>query len=194
MKKIIRFLLLAVLSAFLSSAAAQTRPAFQDYPAEIYTGKIHIPKGLYKEQREKFKEIFGEIRWRNEEGKRVWSPEINFAGKYFVFGNSCGQGCRYYRMTDLSTGKDVDNNIDTFNTSIDAKLKDLRIKTKDGRMCVASPETWPDSRLMKITCEAYWPVYTKKGEEIYTCEERYYLLDNKENLRPVTNRRYKCRK
>ena len=65
----------------------------------MYEGRIIGPENISSS---------GEGDWRNENGKSVAPLEINFAGKYYIVTNSCGTGCRYYSMTDLSTGKDID--------------------------------------------------------------------------------------
>ena len=76
--------------------AAQSSPRFEDYQVAVSTGTIHQPKWI--------RHIGGD-EWRDDMGKLVDPPEINFAGKYFVAVHSCGTGCRYYTMTDLSSGR-----------------------------------------------------------------------------------------
>ena len=198
MIKTFQFLLLTILATFLSSSCAQTsklRPAFQDYPAEIYQGKFHFPEGLYKEEApDEIRDVTGETAiWRNEYGKRVNPSEINFAGKYFLFANSCGTGCRYYDMTDLSTGKDMPT-ISMFDAT-----ETRYMKTKGGHVCVTFLDTRPDSRLVTARCESRSPIAYEKDETgtdgagIYACEERDFFFDEEDKkFRQITNRRYKC--
>src|SRR5262245_59038243 len=81
------------------SLAAQPWPRFEDYPAGTYTGTIHQPKWIRQ---------VTATEWRDDLGKLVEPPEINFAGKCFVTVHSCGTDCRYYTMTDLSSGRELD--------------------------------------------------------------------------------------
>ena len=53
----------------------QTSPRFEDYEVAIYRGTIHRPKWIRRA---------ADDEWRDELGKLVEPPEINFAGKYFV--------------------------------------------------------------------------------------------------------------
>ncbi len=53
----------------------QTSPRFEDYEVAIYKGTIHRPKWIRRA---------ADDEWRDELGKLVEPPEINFAGKYFV--------------------------------------------------------------------------------------------------------------
>lgn len=89
--------LLIALSLLFSPALLrpQTAPKFEDYPIAVYTGRTHQPKWIRRGPN-------GE--WRDQLGKLVDPPEINFAGRYFVSVHSCGTACRYYTLTDLSTG------------------------------------------------------------------------------------------
>ncbi len=78
----------------VSSIPAQGNlPRFEDYEVSLHRGKTHLPKWIRR---------VSEGEWRDDLGKLVESPQVNFAGKYFVAAHSCGTGCRYYTMTDLS--------------------------------------------------------------------------------------------
>jgi hypothetical protein len=81
------------------SFSAQSSSRFEDYEVPVYTGTIHRPKWI--------RHVSGD-EWRDNLGKLVDPPEVNFAGKYFVVVHSCGTGCRYYTMTDLSSGRALD--------------------------------------------------------------------------------------
>ena len=73
----------------------------------VYAGKVHKPKWIRR--------VSGS-EWRDDLGKLVAPPEINFAGKYFVAVHSCGTECRYYTLTDLSSGRELDL-LKTFNAA-----------------------------------------------------------------------------
>jgi hypothetical protein len=77
----------------------QTSPRFEDYEVAIYRGTIYRPKWIRR---------VTDDEWRDELGRLVEPPEINFAGKYFVSVHSCGIGCRYYTLTDRSSGRELD--------------------------------------------------------------------------------------
>ena len=80
------------------SLAAQSWPRFKDYEVPLYKSAIHRPKWI--------RHVKGD-EWRDDLNKLVDPPEVNFAGKYFVAGHSCGTGCRYYTMTDLASGREL---------------------------------------------------------------------------------------
>ena len=88
-----------IFSGLTPSSVAQSLRQFENYEVSIYTGAIHRPKWI--------RHVSGN-EWRDGLGKVVDPPEVNFAGKYFVALHSCGSTCRYYTMTDLSSGPDLD--------------------------------------------------------------------------------------
>src|SRR6266480_4145746 len=57
------------------SLAAQSSSRFEDYEVSVYTGAIQRPKWIHH---------VGGDEWRDNLGKLVDPPEVNFAGKYFV--------------------------------------------------------------------------------------------------------------
>ena len=140
--------------AFTLQVKAQTAPRFEDYKVAIYTGAIHQPKWIRRGEA-------GE--WRDELDKLVEPPEINFAGKYFVAVHSCGTGCRYYTMTDLSSGREL------------KFLKDFG---------AADLLTRANSKLLV----AQYHVNSPRDEE---CRERAFLFDGK-LITPLTNTRRTC--
>jgi hypothetical protein len=73
-------------------------PKFEEFPAQRHPGPWVPPKGFRR---------VSVNEWRNEFGKLVEPPAMNFAGRYHIALNSCGTGCRYYSLTDLATGKDL---------------------------------------------------------------------------------------
>lgn len=82
-----------ILSILLGSTLAQgeERPRFEDYEVSSYRGAIRPPKWIRH---------VGDNEWRDNFGKLVAPPEINFAGRYFIALHSCGTGCSYYTLTD----------------------------------------------------------------------------------------------
>jgi len=148
-----------------SSLAGQPSPRFEDYPARAYTGTIHQPKWI--------RQVTG-TEWRDNVNKLVEPPEINYAGKYFVTVHSCGTDCRYYTMTDLSSGREL------------ALLKDFSsgdrpAKTRDGYLYIADLESRGNSKMLV----AHYLIRTPRGE---VCRERAFVLNNG-RLTPVTGTR-----
>ena len=162
---------IAVSLMFLSltpSLAAQSSSRFEDYEVPVYTGAIHRPKWI--------RHVGGD-EWRDNLGKLVDPPEVNFAGKYFVVVHSCGTGCRYYTMTDLSSGRALD------------LLKDFGAaepppKTRDGYPYVTDLITRANSKLLV----AQYHVELPSGEE---CRERAFV-SNGERITPINNTRRTC--
>jgi len=162
--------LLLVLLGITLMVIGQTPPRFEDYEVAIYRGTVHAPKWIRR---------VADNEWRDEAGKLVEPPEINFAGKYFVAVHSCGTGCRNYTMTDLSSGKELD------------LLKDFGAaepppKTREGYPYVTDLLTRANSRLFV----AQFRVESSRGEE---CRERAFILRG-EKITPVTNTRRSCTK
>jgi hypothetical protein len=75
--------------------AGTQQKLFNQYPVPIYSGMLHVPK----------KYVLREGVWRDELGKEIGRPEINFSGKYYVGLHSCGAECRYFPFGDLATGR-----------------------------------------------------------------------------------------
>ena len=146
--------ILLMFSALTLHATALSAPTFEDYKVAVYTGEMHWPKWTRR---------VGDNEWRDELDKLVEPPEINFAGKYFVAVHSCGTSCRYYTMTDLSSGREL-NVLKNFGAA------DLL--------------TRPNSRLLV----AQYYVNSLHGEE---CRERAFLFDGK-LITPLTKTRRTC--
>lgn len=101
MTKKMCFALAVVLITSVSNFAqvSESLPSFEDYSTPVYKGKIKRPKWILYNRQDG---------WRDSLGKLVESPTVNFSGKYFATVHSCGTGCRYYTVTDLTTGKELD--------------------------------------------------------------------------------------
>ena len=160
--------ILAIFFAFALHVTAQTAPRLEDYTVAIYTGAIHQPKWI--------RHVGGD-EWRDEFDKLVEPPVVNFAGKYFVSVHSCGTGCRYYTMTDLSSGREL-NLLKDFGAAEPAP------KTREGYTYVTDLLTRANSRLLV----AQYHVNSSNGEE---CRERAFLFDGK-LITPLTNTRRTC--
>ncbi|WP_224005267.1 hypothetical protein [Paraburkholderia tropica] len=141
-------------------------PKFSDYPSVVYTGRLHIPSYYVK----------SDGIWRDDMGKAVSPPRVNFAGKYYIGLHSCGTECRYYTLSDLDTGNDS-KALDMFSSDGAEPTK-----TSDGRTYVTDLISRPDSRLVI----AQYQIDETAGRPA-ECRERMFLLsDDGEKASPVT--------
>ena len=150
---------------------ADVPPRFEDHEVPLYRGAVHPPAWI--------RHVGGD-EWRDGLGKLVGPPEINFAGKYFIAVHSCGTGCRYYTLTDLSSGRDLDL-LEMFAAA------EPTPKTRDGREYITELFSRPNSRLLVAQ------YYIGSGQGNEECRERVFLFDGGK-LKPVTNTRRGCRK
>jgi hypothetical protein len=160
----------SLIEALTPSESAPNRsglPSFADYPANRHPGPWILPKGIRR---------VGPDEWRNEFGKLVGPPEMNFAGRFHISLNSCGTSCRYFTLTDLSSGKDLDL-LAPFDSA------EPFPRTKDGRTYVTVLISRPDSNLLI----AQYLIDPEESE----CRERYFLFEN-DKLRPITGTQRKC--
>lgn len=160
--------LLLILLGLILQTTGRTSVRFEDYEVAIYKGAIHRPKWIRR---------VADDEWRDDAGKLVAPPAINFAGKYFVALHSCGTSCRYYTITDLSSGREL-NLLKHFGTAEPAPT------TREGYSYVTDLVTQANSKLLV----AQFRVGVPHGEE---CRERAFVLDG-EKLTPVTNTRRSC--
>jgi hypothetical protein len=157
-----------ILLCATSTLVSQTSLQFKDYEVPVYSGTIHLPKWIRR---------VSEDEWRDKLGKLVEPPEVNFAGKYFVSVHSCGTGCRYYRTTDLSSGRDLD-----LLKGFDAAKRPPT--TREGYPYVTELVTRSNSKMLV----AQYRIDSPAGEE---CRERVFVLDG-EKLTPQSGTRRKC--
>jgi len=150
------------------SSSPVATPRFEDFVIPKYSGPIAIPKGTKRVSANE---------WRNDMGKLVEPPVINFAGKYNITLNSCGTGCRYYTLTDLSTGK----SLPTLNVFAAAEPPPT---TKEGYTYITDLIGRPGSYMLV----AQYQVDNPKGQE---CRERTFVFEN-ESLKPITNTKVDC--
>jgi len=153
------FFLAGFISAIMSvpSCAEETltAPNFSDYPVAVYTGKIYIPSYYTKSK----------DGWRDDMGKEVAPIAVNFSGKYYIGLHSCGAECRYYTLSDLSTGKDF-KTLDVFSTDGDQPKK-----TGDGHTFVTDLISRPDSKAFIARYHI-----DSKNNSPEECRERFFIL------------------
>ncbi len=149
------------------SLAAQSSPRFKDYEVPVYTGAIHRPKWIRR--------VSGD-EWRDNLGKLVEPPEVNFAGKYFISVHSCGTGCRYYTMTDLSSGRELN------------LLKDFGAAEPPPTTREGYPYTDLITRANSKLLVAQYRVESPRGEE---CRERAFVLVG-DKLTPIIGTQRTC--
>ena len=167
---------LAMACLLMVATTAQSEaidPDFSNYSVEIYTGKFKIPD-YYKKT---------DDGWRDDMGKLVDNPHVNFAGKYFIGRHSCGTECVYYSLSDLATGKDY-NSLNMFSSGGDTPTR-----TKDGRRYLTELRSVPGSRL--LIAMYYISASSSHGEE---CKQKEFLLDDSEKIVPVAKETTPCGK
>ncbi len=142
--------------ASLASQPPKRQFQFDQYPVEIYKGPMHTPSGL--------RNIDGS--WRDESGKMVAPPEVTFAGEYYLAVHSCGADCRYYQLSNLRTGTDIDE-ISRFSTG------EMPPKTEDGHSYLTILHYQPDSRL--IIAEYLLDFDGRDAKE--ACRQQYFVLE-----------------
>ena len=159
------------------SSRAEDRPStrnFADYPAAAYTGSLRIPSYYVRDA--------GGV-WRDDMGKQVAPVAINFAGRYYIGLHSCGTGCRYFTLSDLSNGRDS-KALDMFSSHGGEPTR-----TKDGRSYVTELIAHPESTMLVAR-------YHIDGSAAHTpeCRERIFVLtDDGQNVAPITGTIQGCR-
>ena len=165
------FVIAAIFVSVTSTFGQSKQTKFADYPTAKYRGRIHNPKWI--------KRVKGG-EWRDDLGKLVSDPYINFAGKYFVAVHSLGTGARYYSMTDLSTGRESDL-LGRFST-----IEPIP-KLRDGREFLTVIYVRPKSQLVVVQ---YLIDYMNKPDP--ECRERSFLFENRK-IKALTKVSYHCR-
>jgi hypothetical protein len=115
--------------------------------------------------------------WRDANNKAIDTPGINFAGKYMIIPHSCGTGCRYYTMTDLSDGRDLAT-LSPFTSA------EPQPTTREGYPYVTNLVYTKESHMLV----AQYHLTTPTGNE---CRERVFKFQD-EKLIPVTKTRLMC--
>ena len=158
----------AVVEDEVNSAEEPALPEFATYEVAIYDGQLYAAEWMTKSES-------GE--WSDELGKPMDEPDVNFAGKYFIGLHSCGTGCRYYSMTDLSTGKSLNESVARFTAA------EERPKTEDGHEYLTQLVGQADSNLLV----AQYLIESPTEE----CREQAFLLEG-ETLRAISGVRKGC--
>jgi hypothetical protein len=154
--------------------AHPSSPSFAAYPAVAYTGSLCIPSYYVREA--------GGL-WRDDMGKQVAPVEINFAGRYYIGLHSCGTGCRYFTLSDLSSGRDS-KALDMFSSEGGEPTR-----TKDGRTYVTELIAHPESTML-IARYHIEPSADHPAE----CRERLFVLsDDGQSATPITGTMLGCR-
>ncbi|WP_082852640.1 hypothetical protein [Caballeronia fortuita] len=169
---IFAFAALSILVNKAGYAQAKDHPAFSDYPAHLYQGRLKIPSYYHSD---------GDT-WRDDLGKTVDAPHVNLGGRFFAAAHSCGMDCRYFTISDLRSGEDG-LALSLFNAD-----EQHRSVTNDGRSYVTELITRADSFLFlardHIESDAI------NGKE---CRERYFVLENDGNkVLPISRTFPKC--
>lgn len=171
MKSLGQAIFLLIICVLSIPAQQKSLPRFENYEVSLYQGKVHLPKWIRRAS---------EGEWRDDLGKLVASPEVNFAGRYFVAAHSCGTGCRYYTMTDLSSGR----KLEALNNFAAAEPPP---KTPDGYEYLTILYYRSNSKMLV----AQYLVDLKNGRN--QCREQTFLFANGK-LKPITKTRRNCRK
>lgn len=171
---VLAILLCLYIGSFARADDSTPVPKFSDYPVPVYAGALHIPP-YYKQD--------SDGAWRDDLGKEVAPVCINFAGRYYLGVHSCGTECRYFTLSDLSTGRDS-KALNMFSTTEGEPLR-----TRDGRTYVTELAGRPDSK----TLVARYRI-DGSADRPAECRERLFLLsEDGRGLRPITPTRAECR-
>lgn len=92
---------------------------------------------------------------------------VNFAGEYYLVAHSCGTGCRYYTLSNLRTGGEVDE-VSMFDAGEPAP------HTRDGHTYVPILFFKPDSKLLI----AQYALDVDKPTQTNRCRQRYFVFKN----------------
>lgn len=142
------------------------RSKFSDYSVSIYVGRTIIPSFYVKT---------GDT-WRDDMGKGVDPPIINFAGRYHVGLHSCGAECRYYTLSDLSNGRGSKALV-MFSSDGEKPTR-----TKDGRPYVTDLLTRPGSAM--IIAQYHIEASAEHSAE---CRERAFIYSRSHDvIKPIT--------
>jgi hypothetical protein len=154
-------------NSFVALAADEkVLPRFSEFSIATYHGSLKIP--------DEYRKI--NDGWRDDMGKLVAPVEINFAGRYYIGVHSCGAGCRYYSLSDLSNGSDS-NALDMFSNA-DGHPR----RVSDGREYTSNLVFRPGSRM--LVAQYLIQQSTTFPDE---CRERIFVLsDDGKKIRPIT--------
>jgi hypothetical protein len=146
-------------SACQSGAQEPGAIRFTQHTVDVYRGQIKIPREFHKDR---------DGLWQDETGKPASRPRVNFAGEYFLAVHSCGTCCRYYTLSNLRTGAEI-NEVGMFDASDGSPHV-----TRDGRDYVPILFFKPGSKLVIVQYELDLCTDAKKNE----CRQRYFIFEN----------------
>ena len=164
-----RFLVVIVVLYAPSWGQEAALPGFEEYAIEVYSGSIVAPGWIKKSK---------DGAWRDDLGKMASEPHVNFAGVYYLSAHSCGTGCRYYSLTDLRTGKELEI-LGGFASA------EPPPRTRGGHTYISILHSRADSTLLVVQ-------YLVQKPNAVECRERSFVL-SAARLRPVTPTLYECR-
>lgn len=156
MKKIVYILLTMFILGNFNTVFAQDEAFFKKYPAKnVYNDEIVLPEGYRKEDGMIFNNI-----------NKAVDLTINYNGKYSIVRNSCGTGCMYLTLIDLSTGEVDENILADYNTN---EMTSMEI---DGKRYISIPLSKKESTgiIMKYIPET--------DIETNTCYEQKFTIEN----------------
>ncbi|MDR3792480.1 MAG: hypothetical protein P4L03_03775 [Terracidiphilus sp.] len=151
-------LLCASLVAQQGGGVREKRFRFEQYPAKIYRGLLATPGWLHHGS---------DGEWTDEVGKPAFAPEVTFAGEYLLTARSCGTECRYYKLTNLRTGKDVEQ-ISRFDAGEDLPV------TGDGHPYLTILYYKPGSRMLI----AQYLLDFRDSHKMHGCRQQYFVLED----------------
>jgi hypothetical protein len=141
---------------------------FKQFPAEVYQGKHHVPHYLRKDPDGGWIEA--------DTGKPAAAPAVTFAGEYDLAAYTCGTCCRFYKMTSMRTGREV-NKVSMFDTErISDAGEEIDAQTRDGHPYVPVLHFKPNSNLLIVQYQLDLCTIGAKS----TCRQRYYVFEKGE--------------
>lgn len=156
----------------LTSSAQNVTPTFSKYRADVYRGSLQTPSFARKE----------EGLWRDNYGKLIGQPYVNAGGRFYIARHSCGAECRYFTLSDLSSGRESTALAEFSNNGIEP------MKDAQGRTTVIDLYSRPDSFLIQIK---YHAESQDDSQEI--CNERYFVLSSDgAKVRAITSMMHGC--
>lgn len=159
-----------IISVPSTGFAQKRRPEFDNYLVPVYSGKQHVPNDY---------SVAAGV-WRDQFGKIVNEPRINFSGRYFVALHSCGAECRYFSIIDLSEGVSL-GILDMFATTDPPK------RTLEGDSYITDLITQGNSGLI---IAQYRVKLDREGRE--ECREKSFVFDGK-RIMGITGTEVGCR-
>ncbi|MDR3351948.1 MAG: hypothetical protein LBO00_02855 [Zoogloeaceae bacterium] len=145
-------------------------PRFEEYPVSIHKGKIVVPSKFRKDRQGTWRDEFGKSR----KSRKLILPES------ILSLHSCGAECRYYQLTDLTSGRSV-SSLDMFASAEPPNV------TRDGYRYMTILYYRADSRMLVARYQIDTGIV---GE--YDCRERVFLFDEAEQIKPITRTKYRC--